>query len=759
MGLLIALGAPSKSSVRLAAPHPHPDNADDGTGVALEPVELYQTIAHAVCSQKEWSVRVLLSYYDLIRSDNGKRETTMAEARIQLSPLGRNTSSHYRETVHHLTLPDGAQDDYAACHSEPTVLISEDRRHLACLLFHPHQQSSALCVFQLRKPRRDPLVLLATSTSTSSSSGHNNSTQQSIPLPSYIVHSTDPEAPSPLECSPAVATNPRLASVWGMTAIGNLPNVVPPVFVGACLNGTLVWIDYKSSLAVATGTLGVNGTTTTSNNGPVKEVHVDCCTSLERGSMLAVHSNGHASLVRWNMEQPIQQRLVKRATSTGTMSVVQQQHDVPPLSTGGSTSAPHTPVTIERPKVIPSRTMSGDSLMSTKRALGTILASRLKLSPMSIPPTPVTTTERPKGVVPSRTMSSVGDSLMSTTKPRTTTLGTMLASRLKLSPMMMTRKGVMGMGKTVAHSHDDDDDDKTIQTKMKMKQHMDQFVLKELQKKTPVSIPHHHNHNADIPRHRRRRSDADDGHHDTQRHMTITHVTTQLDNIQTAIFCSSTVMIVLYRPGSVVTSRGTPRAAHAFGIQENGILVELAQLELSHDRLEDLATNHQQQQKEEMPMSSNNTIHNKCCGLEYDAVTGSVAVSTVYHTNNNSRQEDESSSSSSSLRYLACVWNWRANVVGWMWTSSCHDDANKTYWSRFYMSRNHPRGPSFVLVEAREANDGSSSSKLTSIEMCQQVVPAGVLSPPCSRRPEVTEPCSLLLSGNSVSFPVCSQVR
>jgi hypothetical protein len=691
MGLLIALGAPSKSSERLAAPNPYPDDADDG--VALEPVELYQTVAHAVCPQKEWSVRVVLSYYDLLRSDNtGKRETTMVEARIQVAPLGRNLSSQYRETVHHLTLPDGAQDEYP--HSEPTVLISQDRRHLAFLLFHPHQQSSALVIFQLRKPRSDMII--------HSYNSGSNSRHKHIPLPSYIFHSTDPEAASPLEC-PAVATNPRLASVWGITAICNLPNVFPPLLLGVCQNGTLVWINYRSSLAVATGSLGMSGDGGGGGGGgPTKELHVDC-TSLERGSILAINPSGHASLVRWSMEQPIQQLLVKRA-STGTIAI-QQQHS-PSSSIGGTTSTNTSslkppPVTKERQVL--SRTLSGDILMSP--------------------------------------------------------LAAMLASKLKLSPM--TRRGV---GKTVAQPKD-----KTIQKEMK--RHMDQFVLKELQKKTrgmvlhnnsPIHMSHHDHHNAHQPRHRRRKSGVGAGvksdGYDTQRQMHISPMT-QLDHIQTAIFCSSTVIVVLYRPGSVSTLRGTPRAAQAFGIEEDGTLVELAQLELSHDRLEDMA-NHQQ----EIPPSSSDkskssdTINYKCCGLDYDALTGSVAVSTVYNTsNNNNTQQDES------LRYLACVWNWRANVVGWMWTSS-HVNAtcngNEAYWSRFYFSQDHARGPSFVLVEAKEVDDdtqASSSSKIISI--CKQVVTAGVLSPPCSRAPEVTEPCSLLLSGISVSFPVCSQVR
>jgi hypothetical protein len=701
MGLLIALGAPSKSSERLAAPNPYPDTADDG--VALEPVELYQTVAHAVCPQKEWSVRVSLSYYDLLRPD-GKRETTMAEARIQVAPfLGRNhlSSRYHRETVHHLKLPDGAQDDYPQ--SEPVVLISDDRRHLACLLFHPHQQSSALVIFQLRKPRSDykhnNSNNYEASSSSSTGGGHSNNNHNIPPLPTYIhTHSTEASSSSssssssPLEC-PAVATNPRLASVWGITAICNLPNnVFPPLLLGGCQDGNLVWIDYRSSLAVATGSLGSSSSISSGGGsgggGPPKELHVEC-TSLERGSILAIYPNGHASLVRWSMEQPIQQLLFKRA-STGAIAV--EQAPTFPFSTGSSsiststsTTSPHKPATKERHA--PSRTTS-DSIMSpqaAKRTLGRLLAS-------------------------------------------------------KLGPNRMTRRGVgmgVGMDKTVVQPKD-----KTV-LQNEMKRHMDQFVLKELQKKTTTGMGHtnntrspmmpqqHHN----THRRRRRRSDVSGGlkkDDDTQRQMLISPMT-QLYRIQTAIFCSSTVIVVLYQPGSVSTLRGTPRAAQAFGIEEDGTLVDLAQLELSHDRLEDLA-NHQQ----EIPSSSN---INKC-GLDYDALTGSVAVSTVYNTHEDKQQ----------LRYLACVWNWRANVVGWMWTASNED----VYWSRFFFAQDHSRGPSLVLVEAREMDDTQGSSSKISIS--KQVVTAGVLSPPCSRTPEVTEQCSMLLSGVSVTFPVCSQV-
>jgi hypothetical protein len=341
--------------------------------------------------------------------------------------MTRPLSLDYRETEHHLKLFDGAQDDYPQ--SQPQVVVSSDRKNLAVLLFHPHQQSSALVIFQLRKPRSDLSSAVRTSTNP-------------IPVPSYIqkVGNEDAqEASMDHRDPPAVATHPRFVSVWGIATLCCLPpNVNPSVFLAACHDGSLVWLDARSSMAVATGHLEL-----TLNEQeeylPFSSMRAAPSSEMNLGQVLLVTAKGKAVLVHWNLESTtkVQQTFLKRA-STGTVitesSLTSPLHSTS-VPSGAELVASPAPSSSNPTKSPPSRSQSSDSAFSPNRM-------------------------RDMFRLPKRTSS--GDSIGSAKRAG--------AFDLKL-PFQTTN---------VAPANDDESTDAST-TK---RQHMDGFVLKELQKRT-----------------------------------------------------------------------------------------------------------------------------------------------------------------------------------------------------------------------------------------------------------------------------------
>jgi hypothetical protein len=667
-------------------------------GIPLEPLELYQTLAWGVCPQNEWLVRVTASYYDLVLPSSGKRETTMVEVRIQISYLTRPLSPNYRETSHHLKLFDGAQDEYPQ--SQPQVVVSEDRRNLAVLLFHPHQQSSAVVIFQLRIPRSD---LNSTS---------NNSP---IPLPFYCANKTgnDNNASSVFSRdAPAVATHPRFVSVWGIATLCSIPNVAPPVFLGACHDGSFVWLDARSSLAVATGMLPIMDTT---NILPFSSMVAAPSSGMAQGTLLCVSANsGHCLLVKWQLESttPVQQTFLKRA-STGTV-VIQE-----PESSNNDEMTPEEELNpraeLRRKHLAPRRTSSAGSAPAVQRSL--------------------------KNLFSPKTMRSTVASFNSFN------LGKKGNQQKKQPPTME----LLSFGFNSKKKQEEE------AAKLR-KEHMDTFVLKELQTKTPTGNWESSSSSSLTVgqkvklRSRRRRSDVgvgDTAGKDTlKRSMQLEVLSTLQEedhHVVEARFASlSTIVCVVYRTHHCAPQRDTRRVAQVYSICEAGTFQPMLSLSLSMQQIKEHAISVQHSSSDNNSLTtngnsnSNNNNNNMPTsipsryGLDHDPRSDSFAISTLYDKD----------------RWIGCLWNWRNNVLGWMIQNNTAKNSNML-WSRFYFGTHPQQGSHFVYLE--------STQDKKYIQTHKQVVATGLLSPPNSSS-VLLEPCSLLLASDSISFPGISQV-
>ena len=288
----------------------------------------YQSVAWAVCPFNEWQARIVLSFYDDVNDSSSKsrKRRRMVDIRVQISPLVRALSTKaYRETRYHLELfswyDDCRGDDIAGdneknngndsissseswddCSSEknnnneylsqrketqrqPQVVFSGDRRYIMVLLFDEknycsdqkyrqrnhqagkqQQKHSAIIVFQLRQPQ--------------SSTEYSIDDRNKIPLPSYIANAstnssetgTDielnihPNRFSSYKGSAVVATHPKFVpSCEGITAICRIagestksfvsrrdPAPHSPIFLAARNDGTLNWVDPKNVQIIAT---------------------------------------------------------------------------------------------------------------------------------------------------------------------------------------------------------------------------------------------------------------------------------------------------------------------------------------------------------------------------------------------------------------------------------------------------------------------------------------------------------------------------
>ena len=747
VGLVVAVGAKSSSSQRLAPSNPQPDETDDG--IPLTPLPLFQSVAFGNCPLQEWSIRMTCSYYDLLQPD-GKRDTTMAEIRLQVAPVVKNFSSgSYRETTHHLKLPDGAQDEYIQ--STPQLLVSPDRRNVACLLFHPHQQSSAVVIFQLRKPLE----------------GNNPSQTPKIPLPSYLTttgggsgsssgsssggfgglmgSSSSPttETINPQDAmiqtlqSPAVASHPRFASVWGITCMTNLPAIIsPPILLAASQDGTLVWMDYRSSLTIATGKLsGIHGA--------IKSISAQC-TSLEQGSLLVVFWNETARLYTWNMDQPLLQQTLLRRKSTPAMSIQLSQEINHPSSPTERTQSSGT-----KP--------SATGLSSFLHSAASQQYGNKTQSPK--PTKSPSLSEQPRRAIPARTKSD----LVASTQQA---WGDMVRT---ISPKIATAR--MGIGRTIAKRRNRVDAAQRSKSE-ELKRHMDQFVLRELQKKTggaymaggasttmtmTTTMTATGGSTNRSPRQRRRQSDTATTSDTNKRQMHLHARFDVLEHVQSAIFISSTVILVVTTPNAVVSNRNVPLVAQAFGVAETdaSMLRELAYLELPVDRLEDYgglgALSASSMDSSVSLSSSSSTFVNKC-SVDYDVATGCCIVTTMYPTEH-------------SLHGLTCLWNWRLNVLGFIATHPPeeNDDAERD------SDSSSTSTPSLLSAQTCFGRSGRGGLYLVRVEISslpavsrictkKHVYEAAILSPSSSQQMMVSEPYSILLGGLSVSFPIGTKV-
>jgi hypothetical protein len=323
MPLPIPFGGISTSSQVLPGPTIHHIEDTDDDNLCRQPQKKhrFQSIAFTTCPAKEWQARVVTSFYDVVVVENNqnndklpdnttsREKQTMVEIRIQISPLSCPLSTkYYRETLSHLKWMDGApHNECPHSKQQPHLVFSQDRRYLAVLLFHPYQNSSTVVIFQLRRPRfhRDNSSSNNTTNAVSSSlSLHRKST---IPIPSYISNPSSSDYNSGTRnyhnnyshslvvestpVSPAVATNPKFVSIWGITAICSMPSIPSTaaisttktaaaaataatkirnttatrigsadtlsrsILLAMCQDGTMVWVDLKSAQAIATGRL------------------------------------------------------------------------------------------------------------------------------------------------------------------------------------------------------------------------------------------------------------------------------------------------------------------------------------------------------------------------------------------------------------------------------------------------------------------------------------------------------------------------
>ncbi|KAG7369291.1 hypothetical protein IV203_032034 [Nitzschia inconspicua] len=295
---------------------------------AQQQQHLYQSIAFAICPLKEWQARVVTSFYDVMllcetepnntatAAAAATREMTMVDIRIQISPLSCPLSAQrYRETSYQVKLMDGAYNERYPKQRQHQVVFSQDKRYLVVLLYHPHQETSTVVIFQLRKPRHH-------NNNNTSTIISNQQQRPEIPIPSYITNynnisnttttstttnnnNNDPPNSNLMDCesppvSPAVATNPKFLSVWGITAMCPIPatssnttTVVAAstaatttntnqsndhnsnkstttttnhiiiqssrsILMAVCQDGTLVWIDLKTAETCAKGRLPVD---------------------------------------------------------------------------------------------------------------------------------------------------------------------------------------------------------------------------------------------------------------------------------------------------------------------------------------------------------------------------------------------------------------------------------------------------------------------------------------------------------------------
>jgi hypothetical protein len=611
MPLPIAVGGKSVSAELLACANSREEDSEEG--IPLVPVELYQTIGWGVCPHKEWLVRVTVGYYDLMDFNKGARDSTMLEIRIQVSHLTSPLSQSYRETVHHLKLVDGARDEYPQF--QPQVSVSEDRRNLAVLVFHPHQQSSAVVIFQLRKPRSDLKK------------------ESAIPLPSYC----NTVASSDTREAPAVATNPHFVSIWGISAICSIPNVSPCLFLAVCNYGSLIWLDARSSSAVATGLLAVSP-----SELPISALTVTA-EGMERGHVLAVSSSsGHCILAQWKLESRTamqQTKLVRN--STGDLMVRSHSNNHDDEKDNFDTSTKNTkqppPEKPEKEELPPRRRSSAapeqkDGLQS---ALNGFKNSRFW-----------------NNKTPDKSNTNNNQNKTNEEKPKDLEL----------------KKNAQRQG-TAA------------QVAQRRKSHMDEFVLQELRKKAMTGSWITHTTGRGPGRRmslqpRRRRSDMAGLQDDPLKgSMQVEVLSILQEEVVAARFGSSaTIVCVVYQ----ATSK-QPQVAKVFSVCDMGTFQPIVPLWLTTEQVED-ATNLQATNAivSDDDWDTKNSINTKF-GLDHDSISDTFAISTAFGD-----------------QWIGCLWNWRANALGWV----VQNEANSALWSRLYFGRHPQKGLQFCYLES-----------------------------------------------------------
>jgi hypothetical protein len=230
MGFAIVVDENCVSSRPIAPARPIDEYADDGRTVLVPSMVDTHLKMHRIVTECDNFLQAILSirYYDMIRKndDNNTNDPgdivdhTVAELRVQITPLASQFSFQYRDSLFRIRLPnastvqrldpihehDGKMKSTTITSShvtissgvDPQAVISSDRRFLTVLIPHPNPNihcRSTVVVFQLRKPKPSSTI------------------PQQPPLPSYIAsfpppnhnhnnHDNTPFIP--------VATNPQM---------------------------------------------------------------------------------------------------------------------------------------------------------------------------------------------------------------------------------------------------------------------------------------------------------------------------------------------------------------------------------------------------------------------------------------------------------------------------------------------------------------------------------------------------------------------
>lgn len=333
MPLPIAIGGISISQQTLEQSDLQPDFADDGETL-LEPRVLYEAIGWDVCTSNEWHVSVVCTYYDVWPSGkiNATRNCTMVQVRIQVSSLASPLTKDCRATTHRLRLfeEDGAEPSVIILKQEPQVHISSDRRNVAVLLSHPHRQSTALVIFQLRTPRIDL--------------GSSVVGNPGIPIPSYIINTESDD--SRVGAAPRVATNPRFVPIWGITAIACLPRAVnPSIFIVVRNDGSMLWLDARSCAAVATGWMGLRQEQL-DEWMPISTLRLSPASQVNRGSGVFITQNASAIVIKWDLRSDLLRKIklpsVLRVATGRVIGHLQSLHQMLPTGVDPKPPTPHS---------------------------------------------------------------------------------------------------------------------------------------------------------------------------------------------------------------------------------------------------------------------------------------------------------------------------------------------------------------------------------------------------------------------------------
>jgi hypothetical protein len=832
MPLPIAVGGVSLSSERLKGPY-QPPPSESGVAEQIP----YQSVTWTACPRDEWQARTVLSFYDEDNEGNNSRRLPqqhhhqckrnrrrLVEIRVQISPLVSALSPKaYRETRYHLELftfddheddhDDGDNnscssshdyDDESFCsesqtddedhpgnprqqietHRQPQVVFSQDRRHLMVLLFHNksgnrkhpgkiQQQRSAIIVFQLRKPK-----------STANSSINDRS---KIPLPSYIAKATldssggsDPNntllavASNPIGGSPAVATHPKfIPSCKGITAICCLAGEPtnpggsrrrPTEFLAVESDGTLNWVNARSAQVTTTAALPV----IQSNNCFVASMKASPASTLDKGMVALVIASSNSSFSPTSNSSQSSQSLASHVTDSdgddfdGIASSIES---ISSSDSGGKKGG--------------IRVTGGECVL-------------------------------------------VEWSKMSTTS----------------NPLQSTNEYNNDENQTLDAAAEEQQD------RLRQKEHMDQFVLQELQKKHLASPRLPSSSSIPIEEGKDRASDEQSPMAVTSRSI-LPQQQSSAENEKLSGISSGMMHVGLrsvWSPPSGSDENNEARVTDAaFGslpsvlcvvythtnrrelslgprqkmaqvliLSDSNLnesskycdLVPTVSLYLSPDQVEqapsvakiDHKTNYHsdqdnddhdyydekdsecetsvdelsndeesQERRKDNPFST--MIESRLVGIQHDPGSDSFVISSIFRGNRGTKDH-----------WVGCVWNWRANAIGWMvqheiialsssLRNSISSSNDEISWSRLHFGRDPYNGggshlvynSSSLLYDGTDDYDNVNSKdhdNSTILETRKRTVPAGMLSPANSLSPGVfTERSSLLLTDNHVSFP------